>query len=246
MELPSQLNQIISKSLDSNLGAAFFGAFFAFIFGGIAFSRQKNSERRVKHMNAVVALEYLLNEHLDDISVNMSQAKGSADHMSSGKFTYNQFYPLRIPIGLELELGDIDLINRYVDYRTTANKINHDFESLNRAVDLTHKAVISGIPPSALRTTLEHLSYRCTEVVSGLEMLNSENMPLLVFVRLYLSRYKNLVTSTYWRLKTKNWSGIIKKDIEIQTKVLEEEIRKVSTQSKNVINKFMKRDGAKS
>ena len=102
----STLNLLNSQSF-----AAFLGAFFAFVFGLIAYRYDKKRERIIKHQNATVELGYLLNEHLDDIWKDIFLINGTLQIFGRNVPTYNHLNPLRVVEDLELRLGDLELIN---------------------------------------------------------------------------------------------------------------------------------------
>src|SRR3972149_10815612 len=76
---------------------AFLGAFFAFIFGIIAYDYTKRREKWKLHHDAVVKTEHLINRHLNRISGNIFLLKGAVNTYAKGAFSENELSPIENP-----------------------------------------------------------------------------------------------------------------------------------------------------
>lgn len=171
------------------------GAFFAFLFGMVTYIITKNRERWAKHKNALVEIEYLANEHLDDIAGNVSGINGTLEIFKNNKFTYNRLRLLSLADDLELRLGDINIINQYFNYKVDIQRINEDFNTWNRANELLHSAILTGhVHPDDIKKNKDHLAHQASEIKKYLSLLNDGCKSLLVLIRLRLKKEQNYKT----------------------------------------------------
>lgn len=125
----------------------FSGAFFAFIFERFAGYISKKRERYYKHKNAMVRMEYVLVKHQDKIGRLVFLLNNTIDILKGRDFTHNRFTGLNTVEGLELELGDINLINDVSNYWLSVERVNSDCDSINRILETLQKIGLSGIKP---------------------------------------------------------------------------------------------------
>ncbi len=214
---------------------AFLGAFFAFIFGLLAFKINQMRERFFMHQRAVVELEYLLNAHLNTIAKNEYLITHTVEILKRKHYTYNKLQPFRLPDALELKLGDLDIINRYVDYRESIVRLNSDFEKVNAAFDnLSNFALTRGIPPDERNFT--HLIEQLGLINKFLKsLLLNETKELLAYVRIYLRRIESLKEKGINVYKLSGYTEIIDKELEKELKKLGEEIDQTMKESREKI-----------
>lgn len=216
----------------------FFGAFFAFIFGLLTFWINKKRERFFLHKNAVVELEYLLNDHLNFIAKNEYLTIHTVKILKRRYYTYNKLQLFRLPDDLELRLGDLDVINRYFDYRESLVRLNSDFEKANRAFEnLSNFALTQGIPPHERNFT--HLIEQLNLLNKFLFSLLDEVKELLAYVRIYLRRLESFKEKGIRVYKLNRYSRITEKEIKKELKTLEKEIRKTMQESQEKIKKTL-------
>ena len=175
-ELIRQVNVLISKnnktfSNDAIIAflGGFSGALFAFLFDRLAAYLSKRRERYMKHKNAVIRMEYILVKHQDKINRLIYLLKGSIDTFKRNIPTNNRFNPLNEEAGIELELGDIDLINEVSNYWLTIERVNNDCDSFNRMIVGMQTAMLSGIKihNDMYKNAIEQME----EVIKYLKML---------------------------------------------------------------------------
>lgn len=214
----------------------FFGAFFAFIFGLSAFWIQKKRERFIMHKNAVVELEYLLNDHLNDIAKNGYLIKHNIKILNQKHLTYDRLHYFRLPTDLELRLGDLEIINRYFSYRESIVRLNSDFNKINYAFDnLTNFALIYGKVPADENFT--HLVSQISTLDKLLGLVLEETKALLAFARIYLRRIHSFKEKGLNIYKLNGYGVINDKEIEIELKILDKEIEETMKDSREKIKK---------
>lgn len=169
----------------TDASGAFFGAFFAFMFGLVTYYWTKWVERQKKDYNAIVKLEGVLNEHLNIFARNEYLIHGSIDTLNKGAMTYNILRKYRLVEDMELSFLDLDLINKYFEYRDSVNSLNNDFEVANKATDILRETLLSGKVDQA------EINFNSRIVVANLITLNKmavvtndETKTLLCLIRI--------------------------------------------------------------
>ncbi len=216
----------------------FFGAFFAFIFGLFTLWVQKRRECFTRHKNAVVELEYLLNDHLNDIAKNSYLIKHEINILKKKHLTYNRLHNFRLPTGLELRFGDLEIINRYFSYRESITRLNIDFSKINAAFDnLTNFALLYG--RNMDEGNFIHLIKRVSTLDKLLDSVLDETKNLLAFARIYLRRLSSFKEKKFNIYKLNGYSFITEKEIEEELKVLNREINQTMRESRESIKKAL-------
>lgn len=234
-------NNSITKFF-TDIEGAFFGAFFAFIFGLLAFYVQKKRERWILHKNAVVEIEYLLNDHLDDIAANQYLMQGASETLKKGYFTYNIFNELRLPKDdIRLRLADIDLINKFMEYQTSVNRLNNSMVSWNRANQLLRETILSGkIDMESIKKNQTHLLEQVNRLNGYAEQLSEDTTNLLSYIRVYLKKDKNMFSMSFWKITHANRNIVEEKELKAELKELKKEIEQVKKDSKEKIEQVEK------
>ncbi len=106
---------------------AFMGAFFAFLFLIVERLFEKIYSRNKKHRNALVKIEYTLNEYLSINYDNIALSEGFIKSIEKKYVNVSHFTKLEINREILLDLYNIDLIN---DFDTLNIEIYKDNESL--------------------------------------------------------------------------------------------------------------------
>ena len=185
------MNATESASLKilADASGAFFGALFAFIFGLVTYYWTKWLERQNKDYSAIVKLEGILNEHLNTTSRNRYLIRGSIKTLEAGGVTYNILRKYRLVEDLELSFLDLDLINKYFEYRDSTEVFNHDFEVANKACDILREVVLSGkADPTTIKFNVK-IMIQNLEVVSKMILAtNEEAKSLLCLIRIKIQK----------------------------------------------------------
>lgn len=180
-----------SLKLIVNASGAFFGAFFAFMFGLVTYYWTRWVERQNKDYNGMVNLEGVLNEHLNIFSGNDHLIRGSINTLKAGAMTYNILRKYRIVEDLELSFLDLDLINKYFDYRHSINALNNDFEVANKACDILREVSLDGkVPDEAVKHNAQILIGQLTTLNNMASVTDEETKSLLCLVRIKIREDK--------------------------------------------------------
>lgn len=217
---------------------AFIGAFFAFVFGLIAIKINQVRERFFKHQKAVVELEYLLNDHLNSIATNQYLIANTIPILKSKYYTYNKLQLFRLPLDLELKLGDLYIINKFFDYKESIVRVNSDFQKTNRAFNnLSSFALTQGTPPADRNFT--HLVEQLELIDRFLESLLSDTKVLLAVVRIYFKKLESFKDKGINIYKINGYKKITKKELERELNLMKEEIEQTMKKSKSKVEKII-------
>jgi hypothetical protein len=121
---------------DAALGA-FFGAFFGFIVNQYAESLKKTRNRWEKHWNALVRLEYRLNEVMGLVADSkymvdqLSESSGQANDATTVIWYELKMIPRDVPFSTDLLR--IGLINLLFSFHEKLRKLNNDTIWINRS-----------------------------------------------------------------------------------------------------------------
>ena len=214
---------IVSSQSDfSGFWGAFGGAFFAFVFGLIAYRMTQRWERFGQHKNALVKLERLLNRHYNALAILEGMAADTAKVIGEGKMTSNRFFELKLPEGLDLELASIDLINKYFAYQSYIDRYNINAGTFNSALTRFEDLLIAGqaLHPANLEFTKKMLE----GFKKDLPSLGESTKALLVLVRIHLRKIRER-QSFFYGVWNRQWDfDISKAEIDAETKTLDAEI----------------------
>jgi len=178
-------SQFFTEAIIVALGA-FLGAFFAFTFNQISHNIEKARKRFIIHKNSMVRIEYLIVKQQDQIGRLMFLLNETVKIINSAKFTHNRFNNLAIIPEIELNLGDINLINNVSDYWISLERVNRDLDSINRLIETIQTLGLSGIMPN--KKNFAHLAKRMGEISNHLKnTLFDENITLNAYLRVLMS-----------------------------------------------------------
>lgn len=172
---------------NNNSVSSFLGAFFAFIFGIIAYIYTKKREKWASHHNALVKTEQLLNRHLNDISGNIFLLKGSLETFSKGAFSENELNPLENP-DFMTEFHNLELINTYQDYESLVRKVNHDMLAWNRSNARLFDVALSGrVGKDSIDKNRAELMRRTKEIVNHMKDLMESTYTTGAYIRKFMA-----------------------------------------------------------
>ncbi len=222
---------------------AFFGAFFAFLFGLIAYFLQKKFDKYHKHKNTVVELEYLLQEHLDSSATNQYLLNGAIKTISDDKFSFTLMNNFRLPEDLSLKLGELALINRYADYAITVQRMNHSMQTWQKTNEMLHTAAISGVlTQDARKVNQKHLIDQAMMLVKFLKGMDDETKYLVSYVRVFMRKDKNIWSIPVLKRGKENGDDIVSdKEVTEELSEMEKEIADIQKRSKEKIDQILKK-----
>ena len=219
---------------------AFFGAFLAFIFGLVTYYWTKWVERQKKDYDAMVKLEGVLNEYLNIFARNEHLIHGSIDTLNKGAMTYNILRKYRIVEDIELSFLDLDLINKYFEYRDSINWLNNDFEVANKATDILREALLSGkVDQSAINFSSRIVVANLTTLNKMASVTDDETKSLLCLIRIKIQEDRPGLVGVN-RLFWKPYKPTAQELTKEKTK-LDKEIAETKEASKNQILKSTKK-----
>lgn len=210
---------------------AFSGAFFAFLFGLLSYHIIKRFERFVSHRNALIALDRLLNEHLDLIGLNKAGALNTVNILRNHKLTHNRLTELPVRKELNMELGGLDIVNRYFSYERGVHRTNVDSQALNYSLSRFEDVIIGG---GVLHAENWYYIVGAMEQIPGhLNKLEKETKELLSFTRIHI---RKLASKSIWYANTqKDWNvPVTDKELAEEINTLEQEMKASSEKSSSI------------
>ena len=217
---------------------AFFGSFFAFIFGLIAYDYTKKREKWVTHHNALVKTEQLINRHLNDISGNIYLLNGSIKIFAKGAFTENELHPFDNPDYM-IDFHNVHLGNMYLDYQSLLEKANRDMLAWNRSNDRLSELFLSGkVDRVSINVNRQNLSKRSEEIIQHLEDLMALAYTTGAYVRKFMAVDKR---DKFARLEPTANIKLTPKQVESERKKFVKESEKTMKKDRNErLSKFKK------
>lgn len=220
--------------------AAILGALVGFVSAQIQQAITRRRERWVKHFNALVRLDFQLNQGLEVVNRNRFQSSKLTAALTSETPTvfWGGFQSLEIEQDILLDLLNSTLANRTFGLSQVLQKLNRDQETLMEAyLPLRHMILGGSGITSQYRRTASELSSGIVVIVGAFDMLSDEIIALLSTVRAQLS--KDEPRSTYWPLSQKKSVDAPKELVVAQRAQLLKEIEKVREESKQRIDKYI-------
>jgi len=217
-----------SNDVSSFLGALA-GAFFAFVFGILAYVITKRREGFVDHKNALVRFERVLHKHLEDIGTLDSLATGMDTSLGSGNTTSNRLIKLQIPDGLDMQIRSVDLINKFLTYQISIDRLSVDVAMVNHALTRIEDLFINGRPVAIQNFNI--VRRNLTKLRQDLVHLNNRTKRFLVLVRLHYKKVKDKNSFVYGVYYSQWEQSISTEEKEKEMEKLETEIRGIMAQA---------------
>ena len=217
----------------SNFWGAFFGAFFAFLFGILTYVITKRRERFVQHKNALVRLERILNKHLDDLAVLQTVTIDGKRIIELGKVTSNRLFTLQLPENFDMEIGSVELINKFFAYRQSIDRLNFNVDMTNHALTRLEDLFINGQPVPTQNFTF--IAGTLQSFLDDIPRLNKRTTNFLVLIRIHFSKIKDKNSFIYGVFNT-NWEqSISNEEIKKEHEKLAKEIEQIQKETKEDI-----------
>ena len=176
----------------------------------------------------MVSIERFLNEHIDLIALNKSNAINTKPILERHHLTHNRFTELPLKKELHTELGSLDLANRYFSYERGVHRANVDSQSLNYTLTRFEDVMIGGgVLPGE---NFQYVVGAVDRIPGLMDVLTKETIGLLSLVRLYVSR---LAGKGLWYANwNKNWDmQISEEDLKAERIKLEKEIEESASRT---------------
>lgn len=236
---PYHFHHLAPSSGDSgsSFWGAFLGAFFAFLFGLVMFYYTKKREGYIRHKNALVKLERLLNEHADELVIAKQLADTTKEALQKKALTDYRFKPLKLQDELTLELQSLDIINGYFLYARSISRLNMDLVAKNHALDKFEDAMIAD--RKIADESWNYITASMTEISGAIEeRIDHQMFHLLAKVRIYLRNIRELNPIIYGVFRSDRDFEISDGEIRADIKKLEKEVEQLRHEAKENIKKF--------
>lgn len=223
--------------ISSGVGA-FMGAFAAFIFLIIERTFSKYRERRVKHFNALVRAEYILNENLQLISDNIYMIDGFVQVLKKGVLHTGSFNPLIWDREILLDLANLEIINRLSSYATNLRKTNRDLDMAEQWYEQLKLALIQqNIDKETYDTNISILIGQFRFIKKFLFKIDKENQIRQSEVRVMMKN-RNVVDWFFDKISTHRLPKVFDKKVKKEQAALKKEREETKAQSKKEIEKM--------
>ena len=120
------------KGYAVNFFGAFSGAFFAFLFMSVTSAGNKLFERRLKHRNAIVRLEWVLNSFLEIIDCNCLHIDECIKAFQNERLFILNFRDFSVEKTIGDDLLNIDLKNDVMSLTIDTDRLNADYSSVKQ------------------------------------------------------------------------------------------------------------------
>jgi len=189
--------------------SAFFGAFFAFMFGQVGTMIGRINERKLKHYNSLVLLESQLNNFLNIISNNLITFSDLRRALGQGKIYFMNLSKFVIDESHYLNLLDIDLTNQLYNVLDSAKRYNMDGDNLTISYNEIRNAYLDKkIELPAYRVNLELTARRALMIETHEKAYTGKVLDLLARVRVQLKVDRPTLSMILSPL-TRSWGGVI-------------------------------------
>ncbi len=179
----------------TNALGAFMGAFFAFTFVRITDFLKAIRDRRKSHLNGLVEVERLFNEHLASISDNLFIAPDFCAVVRSGGVHPFGFRPLRVERTIYSQLHNKQLLNKLFQFDDGVRKVNMDLDSLRDLYLGLRQGLMEGrLTNQAYQENGDFLARNVEELSKFIERLKSEALEILAISRIRCRSDKPLLT----------------------------------------------------
>ena len=226
--------------------AAFFGAFFAYLFLRIGDFFSKVYERQVKHFNSLVILETQLNELGGIVHDNLYVIPDFRRVITSGNVYFNNLHSLPYDKSHYEKLYDLDLINELFSYNYQLRKLNDDIETLTNGYGELKNALIQGsLNHESYILNVQNIAHHLITLEVFLKDIEEKNVRLQARITVQMRRDIPLGTRLLQIFAHSDGSKLNKKEIEKQEAKLRSELKESSEKSQKEIDEAVKKHGLK-
>ena len=218
--------------------AAFFGAFFVFVFD--RFSKRLSAFRKGnnEHFNALVKIERLLNRTMAQLDKNAKLGRDDINALNSMKILVWNLPPIPFSHELADNLKNIDFVNDYFGFMMGIESLNHDLNVMMTAYNEVKSTFLGKtISPEHYKDNVIFTIKRVSEIIKFMESYQAETTELLAKARILLKEKEHrifLLGAWPRRHYDKNIGqqlheelATLKSEIELTQKKSQEEINKI-------------------
>lgn len=228
--------------------AAFAGAFFAFLFLRLAEMLKHFYDRKVKHYNALIKLEYKGNGLLDAIGRNQYQIDQIIQSFEAGQKMGAITIPANRPLSFEFDdavmydLANIEMINEVLSYSVEVKRFNSDIAGILSVYDLFKTALLQGTlsQEDYLRNYELYVS-KFKELRAYLDNFETKTKRLMAMSVVRARKDKPLFTRLITLCMKTRHEKSFEKAVSAQLEQLEKDIEMVTKRSQQQIEEVRKK-----
>lgn len=170
--------------------SAFFGACFAFLFTQLSAWLSDRWARGKVHRNALVRLERIGIDYLNEIITNRRLAAESAATTARASLYWRFPHTFEVDRNFSIELLDLDMAISIAKLNTDLRRYNHDVETLCRAhADLQHAHLGQTLPLGDWQEAMGRMAPHWGEFEDFFGALDDSIRDILVRARLLVAQY---------------------------------------------------------
>ena len=208
----------------SSFWGAFWGASLAFLFGLLTYIITKRRERFIQHKNALVKLNKVLNEHLNNLSALKSIITDNQIIIRQNKVPMHRLIELTIPDNLDMEIGSVDLINKFFNYKLSIDNLNFNTKSINHTLMRLEDLFING--QQLADENFRLVENILTDFINKLPKFNEDTTKLVLITRIHLNKLRNKNTFIYGVYNTQWEQDISTEDTKKEREKFLKEVEK--------------------
>lgn len=175
------------------MASAFFGAFFAFIFTQISKWLSERRARGKAHRDALVRLERVTTDFLNDLITNRRLAAESAAATTRASLYWRFPHTFEVDRSFSMELVDLDMTIRVAKLNTDLRRYNNDVDVLSRAhADLQHARLSQTLPLGDWEEAMKRMAPHWAEFETFFAALDDSIRDTLIRARLLVAQFDGL------------------------------------------------------
>ncbi len=225
--------------------AAFVGAFCAgigvFLATEVSAKIARNRERWRQHLNALVHLDYRLNEILCIVADNRYLAKKiqkMEEDIGRVRVTWMELQPLPSVASEYPKLLRMELVNGLFSFQIKLRRHNDDIAQICRVyADMRSAKIRKDIDDDQYATSLGEYVNNASEMLKAYDLIDKYTKELLARIRISNRRDRLLIGSDYFTIPS--CFPVTNDEVATEIPILEGEIEKVRATSNQDIKEFI-------
>lgn len=210
------------RDILTNGMGAFFGAVFAFFLFVFTDRLTRSRERQMKHYNALVLLEYALNDWMNLATETRRALSAFRVVVGAGAEFYLWPRTFRTDDALYASLLNGELINRVFRLNDNLNGVNHEYTRLKAAyARVLESRDAQRITEDSYRVQALNIADVVDVLAKHLLEIRGTMEPLVARIRVQ-ARKDNPKTKTFWWTPTSN--GVTEDEVQAELAILRREI----------------------
>lgn len=228
--------------------AAIMASFVTYLFTRGAEISNKIYDRQQRNFKALVRLEYLCCQNMDNIRHaiwiidDFDNTVGKPVERGELVVYGKKLHLLPLDETIILDLLSTEVMNKLLAYKVYLGRLNNDMSNINEMYGTFKSALISKtIDPETYRKNTLDAVEKCKQLKGLLEHIDETNMELCAYSRVLSKESKPFLThiiNLFWRDKAKSASFRQKVSGEIEK--LKKEQQETAKDSKNQIDNILK------